>query len=407
MASVLLINEPPLQVLPSLAVVIGLNEAIILQQIHYWLNPRFNQNHFEGRYWVYNTYEKWQQQFPFWCLKTIKRTISSLENSKVLLSVITRDFKKTKYYTIDYDRLNEISQSSTKTAENLDILPSGQFDPIDRDTNLFPSGQIDPIDGDKMTRSYIDTEITQENTLPPLTPPLIQGGKKEEEEEKENIPEVMVGIWNKHVQSKLNLPAISHISPKRQQALTNLLSEVFQGDLQAFAAYCQQIGTCRFLMGENPNRFRASLDWALNSENACKVLEGVFYDKPIATSSVTAENSTEVFLSQLQQNTKNHPYQTVWLSISKALADKLGQSTYTSWFSKLRIGDISDNALTFHVDSTFTKDYIRSHYLTPLQEAVRMVNAAIKTLKFEVSASPNSNPFPTSTSVKGTPSSWI
>ena len=33
----LLISEPPLQVLPSLAVKIGLNEAIVLQQIHYWL----------------------------------------------------------------------------------------------------------------------------------------------------------------------------------------------------------------------------------------------------------------------------------------------------------------------------------------------------------------------------------
>jgi hypothetical protein len=407
MASVLLINEPPLQVLPSLAVAIGLNEAIILQQIHYWLNPRFNQNHFEGRYWVYNTYEKWQQQFPFWCLKTIKRTISSLENSKVLLSVITRDFKKTKYYTIDYDLLNEISQSTTKTAENLDIPPSGQFDPIDRDTNLFPSGQNDPIDGDKMTRSYIDTETTQENTLPPLTPPVTQEGKKEEEEEEKNIPEMMVGIWNEHVQSKLNLPAISHISPKRQQALKSLFGEVFQDDLQAFSAYCQQIGTCRFLMGENPNRFRASLDWALNSENACKVLEGVFYDKPIAASPVSGDSSPEAFLNQLQQNTKDHPYQTIWLSISKALADKLGQSTYTSWFSKLRICDISETALTFGVDSTFTKDYIRSRYLTDLQEAVRMVNAAIKTLKFEVSSAPLSNPFPTSNSVKGTSPSWI
>ena len=33
----LLIDEPPLMVLPSLAAVIGLNEAIMLQQIHYWL----------------------------------------------------------------------------------------------------------------------------------------------------------------------------------------------------------------------------------------------------------------------------------------------------------------------------------------------------------------------------------
>ena len=260
-----------------------------------------------------------------------------------------------------------------------------------------------------MTRSYIDTEITQENTLPPLTPPLSQWGKKEEEEEEENIPEGMAGIWNQHVQSKLNLPPISYLSPKRRQALKSLFGEVFQEDLQAFDAYCRQIADCRYLTGENPNRFRASLDWALNSENACKVLEGVFYDKPLSSSPAAsvADNSPEAFLSRLQQTTKDHPYQTVWLSISKALAEKLGQSTYTSWFSKLRICDISETALTFGVDSTFTKDYIRSHYLTALQEAVRIVNAAIKTLRFEVGASPISNPFPTPTSIKGTPSSWI
>ena len=34
----LLTQEPPLQVLPSLAVAIGLNEAIVLQQVHYLLN---------------------------------------------------------------------------------------------------------------------------------------------------------------------------------------------------------------------------------------------------------------------------------------------------------------------------------------------------------------------------------
>ena len=35
--SKLLINEQPLQVLPSLAEAIGLNQAIALQQVHYWL----------------------------------------------------------------------------------------------------------------------------------------------------------------------------------------------------------------------------------------------------------------------------------------------------------------------------------------------------------------------------------
>ena len=35
--SKLLIHDKPIMILPSLAQKIGLNEAIILQQIHYWL----------------------------------------------------------------------------------------------------------------------------------------------------------------------------------------------------------------------------------------------------------------------------------------------------------------------------------------------------------------------------------
>ena len=52
--SKLLINESPLQVQPSLAMAIGLNEAIFLQQLHYWIGTsRFVR---DGKKWVYNTY---------------------------------------------------------------------------------------------------------------------------------------------------------------------------------------------------------------------------------------------------------------------------------------------------------------------------------------------------------------
>ena len=53
--SSLLMNESPLCVQPSLAVAIGLNEAIFLQQCHYWLNPKFNKNFIEGKHWVHKT----------------------------------------------------------------------------------------------------------------------------------------------------------------------------------------------------------------------------------------------------------------------------------------------------------------------------------------------------------------
>ncbi len=103
----LLIQEPPLQVLPSLAVKLGLNDAIILQQIHYWLlRSNFE---FDQKKWVYNTLKDWQKQFPFFSEDTIYRAFKRLEADGYLLSKMLskNKFDRTKYYTIDYSKLNE------------------------------------------------------------------------------------------------------------------------------------------------------------------------------------------------------------------------------------------------------------------------------------------------------------
>lgn len=107
-----LLDEPPILVMPTLATIIGLNEAIILQQVHYWLKNKeqAKQDYIDGHYWVYNTYEQWQQQFPFWSIRTIRRTITKLENEGLLLSgnFNKAGFDKTKWYSINYDELNNI-----------------------------------------------------------------------------------------------------------------------------------------------------------------------------------------------------------------------------------------------------------------------------------------------------------
>ncbi|PGY05377.1 conserved phage C-terminal domain-containing protein [Bacillus sp. AFS031507] len=108
----LLIKESPVMIIPSLAVKIGLNEAVVLQQIHYWLG--ISKHKIEGRTWVYNTYEEWQKQLPFWSVSTIKRTILSLEMKGLLLSANFNEMKmdKTKWYSIDYDKLQEHEDST-------------------------------------------------------------------------------------------------------------------------------------------------------------------------------------------------------------------------------------------------------------------------------------------------------
>lgn len=63
----LLFDEPPLTVSPSLAVIVGLEEAIVLQQVKYWLtiNEEKKSNYFNGRYWVYNSYRDGRNNFRF------------------------------------------------------------------------------------------------------------------------------------------------------------------------------------------------------------------------------------------------------------------------------------------------------------------------------------------------------
>jgi len=107
--SKLLLNEKPLMVLPGLAKKIGLVEAIILQQMHYWIeiNRQTNVGFMDGYYWTYGTYNDWEQQFPFWSRSTIRRGIKNLEVTQLVYSKCynKHNYDWTKWYRINYRAL--------------------------------------------------------------------------------------------------------------------------------------------------------------------------------------------------------------------------------------------------------------------------------------------------------------
>lgn len=142
--SSLLFDKRLLIINPSLACLIGLNESILLQQIHYWIEKKKeNQTDFhDGHYWVYNTYKAWQRQFPFWSISTIKRIISSLEKKGILLSgnfnKMTID--RTKWYSINYELLDKLRLAQNET-----------MDVSDRDNTIAQSDPSNTIDYSKIT----------------------------------------------------------------------------------------------------------------------------------------------------------------------------------------------------------------------------------------------------------------
>ncbi|MEH7523578.1 conserved phage C-terminal domain-containing protein [Bacillus sp. JJ1503] len=122
--SKLLINENPIMIIPSLALKMGLNEAVVLQQIHYWLVK--SSHVMEGRKWIYNTYKEWHVQLPFWSESTIKRTIKSLENQGYLIAANFNRSKmdQTKWYSIDYEKLSELDGHNEQPSDQNELNSS-------------------------------------------------------------------------------------------------------------------------------------------------------------------------------------------------------------------------------------------------------------------------------------------
>lgn len=113
-----LFGQKPLVLDKDLAKIIGLNEAIVIQQIHYWIeiNKSKNINFYEDKHWTYNTMMQWQEEFPFWSIETVKRTFKKLRDKNLIL---TGNFNKLKidrtlWYTINYSELEKIMGITNK-----------------------------------------------------------------------------------------------------------------------------------------------------------------------------------------------------------------------------------------------------------------------------------------------------
>ncbi|KRD99167.1 hypothetical protein ASE46_12795 [Bacillus sp. Root239] len=147
--SKLLLKDQPLIVLPALAVKVGVNGALFLQQLHYWLEKSVNVQ--DGYKWVYNTNQQWLQQFPFWSLSTIQRIISKLEKEGLIIKgkYNRSKFNNTVWYRIDYEQLEK-------------LMPSDEFEELE-DVNLTErKSQIEAAEPVTVTASL--TETTAKNT---------------------------------------------------------------------------------------------------------------------------------------------------------------------------------------------------------------------------------------------------
>jgi len=165
----LLLDEKPLIILPSLAKTVGLNEAIVLQQLHYWLQQSTNIR--DGYKWVYNTYEDWQKQFPFWSTRTLKRIITGLEKKGIIVSANYNQISidRTKWYRIDYEKLDMWHVHSDKLARRKGQVGTTHSDklspPITREYTENTTEKVvvvNPFDFYQQNFGVLNSFITEE-----------------------------------------------------------------------------------------------------------------------------------------------------------------------------------------------------------------------------------------------------
>ncbi len=167
--SSLLINEPPLQALPSLACLVGLDGAVILQQVHYWLMGSDHEH--DGFIWVYNSYAQWGQQFRWLKAEAIRKQIRLLEERGFLVSgrFGTKKMDRTKWYRIDYDRLNEaLAEVVEEGAENLPV----DTENIPVHTENLPVGDHVQNEATKTAPNRIQQKTTTKDLSPKKVPSL-------------------------------------------------------------------------------------------------------------------------------------------------------------------------------------------------------------------------------------------
>lgn len=167
--SLLLLKSRPLVVIPELAVRLGLNEAMLLQQIQYWLTETTSGVEYDGSRWIYNTVEEWKNQFPFFSESTIKRAFTNLKKQGVLRieQINKSNHDRTNYYAINYGH-HLLTEEVNMTQSNGDNLSNRtvQNDLIDK-RKLKPSNssKYAVLNGSKwpdLTENT--TEITSEST---------------------------------------------------------------------------------------------------------------------------------------------------------------------------------------------------------------------------------------------------
>lgn len=217
----LLLDEPPLLIVPSLAARIGLNEAIALQQLHYTLQ-RDVALEVDGMRWVKIQWSGWQSYFPFWSERTIRRTFESLRDKDL---VATSRGRESNAFTIFYARLGALlAETGQSDQSELDKMTTqtGQSDqsPCKREEREKKTG------GDDDVASAPQADAGGAMALPGMPPAAAPAPPSPKPRSAPQITPEVQEVWDYYVRTFGDRLRVKELTPPRVKTITKALKAV-------------------------------------------------------------------------------------------------------------------------------------------------------------------------------------
>lgn len=211
-----LFNENPLVIDRELAVVIGLNEAMILQQMHYWI--RKSEHNIDGKTWIYNSISQWREQFPFWSESTINRTIKNLnEQGLLFIGNYNRDRRdRTKWYSIDYESLDRVVKNAFSQNDICNLS-----DCTDATDSTNATSQIDKCNSSNCKNAFSQNDQMQQvnltKPLPEITTEITTENNNKKTNKKNSFDPI--SVKPKNVSREIWVSWIEYKNAKKQKLL--------------------------------------------------------------------------------------------------------------------------------------------------------------------------------------------
>jgi hypothetical protein len=151
-----------------------INAAVIVQQLHYWMQKKGVGVMVDGVKWIYNTFYDWiNEQFKWLSIWQFRKSMALLRSLSIVKVVRyrAREWNQTNYYSLDYDRLLEYLR--WKNPESIEI--SEMCATTDR------SEDVSQVEARDSKSSLIDPKITSEDKTAEHSVVAFENKAKDEE----------------------------------------------------------------------------------------------------------------------------------------------------------------------------------------------------------------------------------